>query len=286
MFEQLNAIPPIPRDTARSARAIFGRSNFYILVGEHLESILEDIQLQCSLERPGISKMAGAFLPLITFFQFVEGLTDVQAIDAVRTRTDWKFALHLPLIPAMFHEKTLCEFRQRMLIDSFSQHEFHRLIDRLVEIAPTLHNKFQNFKNLELVSCVCSANRLDRAQQAMYQALEVLAVRSPDWLRRIALPHWYGRYNHIAARSDLAASLGQQQFSMEEISADIHHLLEEIHRSGSREISELHEVKVLDQVWLQQLQTLDKTLNNVPEILNSNDCDRCAHKGAERRTQR
>jgi transposase len=99
-----NPIPSIPKETARAANAIFGRNNFYIVIGEHLDALLEDIQLPGLSENECVSKREGAIGALITFFQFIEGLTDVQAVDAVRTRIDWKFALHLSLIPARFHE--------------------------------------------------------------------------------------------------------------------------------------------------------------------------------------
>ena len=283
MSDYSMAIPSIPKETARAANAIFGRSNFYILIGEHLEAILEDIQLQCSSERGGVSKAEGAILALITFFQFVEGLTDIQAVDAVRTRTDWKFALHLSLIPATFHENALCEFRQRVLMDSVSQHEFQELIDRFAMFTPALNNKFQNIKNLEVISLVCSINRLNRAQQTMNQVLEVLAARFPDWLKKIALPHWYGRYNHATPRLDVAILLGQQRFFVEEIGADIHHLLEAIHRSDSHEINDLYEVKTLDRVWLQQFQAPDQAQNDGLQILNSKHCEACTHRGAGRR---
>ena len=284
MSDQSKLIPSIPKETARAANAIFGRSNFHILIGEHLETILEDIQIQHPLKKGGISKIEGAILALITFFQFVEGLTDVQAVDAVRTRTDWKFALHLSLIPATCHEKSLCEFRQRILLDPVSQLEFQRLIDRLVRIIPSIGNNFQNQKSLEVTSFVCSVNRLNRAQQTMQQVLEVLAARFPEWLRKAALPHWYGRYNHATPRLEVALLLGHQRFLMEEISADIHHLLNEIHQSGSQQISELHEVKVLNQVWSQHFKTLNLTPNHWPENLNLNDCNVCPYKAAGRRS--
>lgn len=277
-------IPSIPKETARAANAIFGRSNFHILIGEHLETILEDIQLEYPSERGDISKTEGAILALITFFQFVEGLTDIQAVDAVRTRTDWKFALHMSLIPAIFRESALCEFRQRLLIDLANQLEFQRLVDRLARFIPSIRNNFQNLKSLDVISLVCSINRLNRAQEAMQQALAVLAARFPAWLRKMALPHWYGRYNHATPRLEVAILLGQQRFLMEEIGADIHHLLHEINRSGSVEISELHEVKVLHQVWSHQFEAPNLAANQWPEPLNLNNCDACPYKAAERRT--
>jgi hypothetical protein len=117
----------------------------------------------------------------------------------------------------------------------------------------------------------------------MNQTLEVLAVRYSQWLRKIALPHWYGRYNPTAPRLDVAILLGQQRFFMEEIASDIHHLLENVHQSGSHEINELYEVQVLERVWTQQFQgrNLDQSLRL--EALSLKDCEVCSHKGAGRR---
>lgn len=274
----------MPKETARAANAIFGRSNFYIMIGESLDAILADLQFQ----DPGSAKecesrMEGAIWALITFFQFVEGLTDVQAVDAVRTRTDWKFALHLSLIPARFHEYVFCEFRQRILTDPLSQSEFQRLMDRLKAFVPPFRNNFPNPKSLEVVASVCSVNRLNHALQAMNQVLEVLAARFPGWLRKIALPHWYGRYNHVTPRLEVAMLLGQQRFLIEEIGADIHHLLEKVRQSGSRELQELQEVRALNQLWLQQFKGLDSKQSLWPETLNLKDCDTCAYRGAGRR---
>lgn len=252
MADSSKPIPSVPKETARAANAIFGRSNFHILVGEHLETILEDTQFELSSERGGISKVDVATLALITFFQFLEGLTDIQAVDAVRTRTDWKFALHMSLIPTIFHESALCQFRQRILTDFGSQLEFQRLIDRLAKFNPSIRSNFQDLKSLDIVALVCSINRLNRAQQAMHQALEVLAVRFPEWLRKAALPHWYGRYNRATPRLEVTLLLGQQRFLMEEIETDIHHLLEKLHQSGLQELGELPEVKVLHQIGSQE----------------------------------
>lgn len=248
MPPHLRTVPAIPKETARAANAIFGSSNSYILIGERLDAILEGIQL----EEVNGSK-DGAILALLTLFQFMEGLTDVQAIDAVRTRIDWKFALHLSLLPAILHESELCGFRQRILSDPFGQAQFQKLIDRLALFVPSRRQGLQDLTGDEAIAFVCLINCLSHAQQAMNQALAVLAARFSEWLRRTALPHWYGRYNQATPRLEVALLLGQQRFFIEEIGADIHHLLEEIDRSGSPEMNELHEVKVLDQIWSQQL---------------------------------
>ncbi|HEX5808278.1 MAG TPA: transposase [Anaerolineales bacterium] len=253
MSGQSEIVPVIPKDTFRAAKAIFGGNNFYMLVGERLEVILHGLPLRFATLRDGVPALHGILLALTTLFQFVEGLTDIQAIDAVRTRIEWKFALHLSLLPTILHEQELCEFRQRILADPSNQSELQRLIDGITAFIPVRAQNFQDLKSLEAVSFVCLVNCLDHAQQAMNDALAVLAAQFPDWLRRVALPHWYSRYNSATPRLEVALLLGQQRFFMEETRADIHHLLEEIKRSGTREMSELHEVKMLDQIWSRQL---------------------------------
>lgn len=275
-----NAIPSIPKETARAASAIFGRGNFYIQVGENLDAILGEIRRNHSQARDRFSKVEGLSLGLITFFQFVEGLTDAQAGDALRTRIDWKFALHLSLLPKMLDEKALCLFRVGILSDAVGQHEYQELINRLVSYAPSLNDRFQRLRSLELVSLVCSVNRLNQVQQAMNRVLEILAARFPQWLRTIALPHWYGRYNPAIGKFDGTILPGQQRFFMEEIGSDIQHLLEKARQSGLREISELHEVRLLEQVWLQQLQTLEPLQPDWLELLSHKDCENCSQRGA------
>ncbi len=285
MSDRSNLIPSMPKETARAANAIFGPSNFYITIGEYLETILEDIQLPGSSEKEDIARVEGSTWALITFFQFVEGLTDVQVVDAIRTRLDWKFALHLSLVPARFREYVLCEFRQRILTDSANQHEFQRLLDRLVTLVPSLGNNFQSLNSLEVVAFLCSINRLNHAQQTMNELLEILAVRFPGWLRKMALPHWYGRYNRATPRLEVAILLGQQRFLLEEIGADIHHLLEKIHQSDLAELAELQEVKILEQVWSQQFNARNLTPGCWPEDLNLKDCHTCVYRGAGRSRQ-
>ena len=280
MADSSKPIPSLPKETARAANASFGRSNFHILIGEHLETILEDIDFEMPSGRGGFSNTEVAILALITFFQFLEGLTDIQAADAIRTRTDWKFALHLSLIPAIFHESALCEFRQRILIDFPGQLEFQRLIDRLSKFIPSIRNSFPDLKSLDVMTFVCSVNRLSQAQQAMHQALEALAFKFPEWLRKATLPHWYGRYSRATPRLDIAILLGQQRFLMEEIGADIHHLLYEVHHSGLSEMNELHEIEVLNQIWKQQFQALN--LKHWPEKLTVDHCNVCPYKAGRR----
>ena len=68
-------------------------------------------------------------LALVTVFQFLEGLTDRQAAEAVRDRIAWKYALSLELADTGFDHSVLAEFRTRLV----QAHAEQRLLELLLE---------------------------------------------------------------------------------------------------------------------------------------------------------
>lgn len=271
MSNQTSTIPPMPDETIDLARAILGSRNFYVQVGEHLGMILDNIQADCLLQ-------AGGILPLITFFQFLESLTDIQAINAFSVRLDWKFALHLVVFSPALEASTLCEFREKILLDPDAQREFQNLIDRLLIFNPPLNYRFQDIDNLQLVATVCTVNRLNLIHEMICQALERLVSEFPLWLQEIALPQWYGRYSYMAPGFDSNVSPYQLEFAIQEIDKDIHYLLEEVRRSGFDEIKGLPEIERLDHVWMQSFDGCDLASNGKWKFLKLNGCDFCVLK--------
>jgi transposase len=270
MSDQVKTIPPIPRETARLARATFGRTNFYILTGEYLETLF------AGLEPKSLSKI-GMVLPLVTFFQFLEGLTDAQAYDAVRTRLEWKFALHLPVYPLLFHENALCEFRQKVLVDPVCQLEFQALIDRLAVFNPPGYQPGQTQKTSEQVSAICTVNRLGLKYAAFGEALAALAWQYPLWLRENALPHWYGRYNQAFSNAGSLTSHNHPEISFQQIGADIQHLLERVQQTGQQALRELPEVQRLDRMQAQRaVKCHSSQLPN--EFSHLPPCDLCLYR--------
>jgi transposase len=61
----------------------------------------------------------------VTALQFIAGLPDRQAADAVRSRLDWKYALSLELTDPGFDHTVLSEFRIRLVAGLAEQ----RLLD-------------------------------------------------------------------------------------------------------------------------------------------------------------
>src|SRR6188768_3328724 len=87
----------VPEETARVARAIFPKGNIYMRLYDALGSIYNQhdfVDLFSALGQPAIQPVR---LALVCILQFMEGLTDQQASNAVRTRIDLKYLLGLEL---------------------------------------------------------------------------------------------------------------------------------------------------------------------------------------------
>jgi len=122
-------IPPIPEEVARIAHAVFPRGNVFMQVRDTLGAIYTDEAFADLFPTHGQPAFAPWRLALVTIFQFMEGLTDRQAADAVRDRLAWKYALSLDLTDSGFDHTVLSEFRARLVEGKAEQ----RLLDLLVE---------------------------------------------------------------------------------------------------------------------------------------------------------
>ncbi len=122
-------IPPIPEEVARVAHAVFPRGNVFMQVRDALGTIYTDEAFADLFPPRGQPAFAPWRLALVTIFQFMEGLTDRQAADAVRDRLAWKYALSLELCDAGFDHTVLSEFRARLVEGKAEQ----RLLDLLLK---------------------------------------------------------------------------------------------------------------------------------------------------------
>src|SRR5918993_3684082 len=105
----------IPTMTAQVARAAFPKGCLAIRIRDALGELFEDAQFAGLFATRGRPAVSPARLALVSVLQFVEGLSDRQAADAVRGRIDWKYALALELTDSGFDFSVLSEFRDRLV---------------------------------------------------------------------------------------------------------------------------------------------------------------------------
>ena len=205
MSLQPQAVYLVPEDTARVARAACPKGNVYLRMHDELGRLYADRDFAALFPTRGQPALAPAQLALVTLMQFAEGLSDRQAADAVRGRSDWKYALCLELDDPGFDYSVLCEFRARLLAAGQEALLFDLLLARCREAGLVR-------------AAIRTLNRLESVGEALRHALHALAAAVPDWLRGQCPPEWADRYGQRldeyrlpqdpAARRALALQIG------------------------------------------------------------------------------
>ena len=127
--------PPAPDDTAHVAHLAFPRGNPLLTLRDRLGPVFDDHRFAPLFPSKGQPAEAPWRLALVTLLQFAEGLSDRQAAEAVRSRTDWKYLLGLPLADAGFDSTVLSEFRTRLVTGTAEA----VLLDAVLDVAAAHH---------------------------------------------------------------------------------------------------------------------------------------------------
>jgi transposase len=248
----LTSFPPLPADTARAAEAMFGKGNFYLTVGDGVGDLFANLDLTDLGGDAETPAYLLALFSLVTIFQYMEDLPDRQAAEAIRARIDWRYALHLPLDFPGFPHTALCEFRRRLLFSTAARQVFQCLMTHLADLNLPVSKDFWSVDASSVLAAVCTVNRVERISEAMRQALEALAAWQPEWLRTIALPHWYDRYRR--ARAALPRSKEEQGLLAQAIGSDILYLIGSVAISHLSASSLPPEVRAIQQLWHRQFE--------------------------------
>ncbi len=253
--------PPIPPDTANAARFVFSRSNFYFAIGNHANHLFSGLILNYPFRGAHHPDRTMAMLYLITIFQFVDTLSDSQAADALQYRVDWKYALHLPLSYRGLDGSILCKFRQWLLVNRDSQSNLQRVLARLAEITMVARKRALCLQTNTLVQSVCLQNRVEMVWLAVSEVLGALAIKNPEWLYKVTLPHWYERYGQQRTTSYLAAESLEQEALAQAIGLDGAYLLKMIADAEMPELENLPGVSALKRVWREQYLQSDENIS-------------------------
>src|SRR5215475_10113131 len=81
----------IPAETERVAHAAFPKASPIMRIRDELGMLFPDSYFTALFPQVGQLAISPSRLMLVTLFQFLEGLGDRQAADAVRRCIDWKY---------------------------------------------------------------------------------------------------------------------------------------------------------------------------------------------------
>ena len=153
---------PIPDETRRVAHAAFPKGALCLRLVEVLGQLYRDDQFAAWFPTRGQPAASPARLALVLVLQYVEGLSDRQAADAVRSRIDWKYALGMELTDPGFDHTVLSEFRARLLTKDAERLLLDILLERLRKLGLIKRRGRQRTDSTYVLAAVRRLNRLER----------------------------------------------------------------------------------------------------------------------------
>jgi transposase len=251
-------VPPIPAQTARVARAAFSEGTVQTRLRDELDVLYGDQDFQGLFAVVGRPAVAPWRLAMVLVMQVMEGLSDRQAAQAVRTRIDWKYALSLELEDGGFDYSVLSEFRDRVLGGGMEQHLLEVLLGRAKAKGLLKAGGRQRTDATHVLAQVRVLNRLERVAETLRAGLEALAVAAPGWLGGWLPEQWCERYERRVEQARLPRDGGQRAALAAQVGADGMRLLEAVWAPGAPGwLRQVPAVEVLRQVWVQHYQVVE-----------------------------
>lgn len=253
------SIYTVPEKTAEIARAIFPDGNLYMKLFDTFGSLFSDQDFALLFPDNGQPAFSPVRLMLVLILQFVEGLSDRQAADAVRARIDWKYLLCLELTDPGFDYSILSEFRTRLLENEWEQKLFDKLLVRFREAGYIKKHGQQRTDLTMVLGAVRELNRLEMVGETMRHALDSLAVVAPEWILGHIQPAWVDRYGSQIQNYRLPTSQEKRDAFADQIGADGLVLLKAILDAASPDwLREVPAIRTLHTVWIQNFTWRDE----------------------------
>jgi transposase len=124
---------PIPEDTLQLGQQLLGVDDVLRRIGEEYAELIRDEEFIEMYSHTGQPAISPARLALVSVLQVMKHVSDRVAVAMVKTRIDWKYALHLELSYGGFDASVLSEFRDRLIKSQKHRHVFDELLKGLKE---------------------------------------------------------------------------------------------------------------------------------------------------------
>lgn len=240
------------------ARAIFPDGNLVMRLHDELGPLFHDSDFSDLFPVQGQPAEAPGRLALVALLQFMEGLTDRQAADAVRTRIDWKYLLCLELTDRGFDHTVLSEFRTRLLEHGSERRLFHAILTLAMERGWVEAGGRQRTDSTHVLGAMHVLSRIEVVAETLRHTLNVLATSAPQWLRAHTDPSWAERYADHPSDYRLPKGEAKRIALAEQIGADGMTLLTDLYSDATRlDLHALPAVEIMRQVWVQNFMVQD-----------------------------
>jgi transposase len=243
----------VPEETRKVAKAVFPKGNVYLWMRDEIGELYRDALFADLYSSRGQPTFSPGRLALVSVMQYMEGLTDRQAAEAVRARIDWKYALGLELADPGFDFSILSEFRHRLATSQEKQLLLNILLEELVKRGWIKAGGKQRSDSTHVLAAIRDLNRLELIGETMRRALNELAEADPAWLQQVVPPEWYPRYAQRMDPLRFPKKAEERQALLITMGQDGFYLMETLLQAEEkRALWKLAGVDILRQVWLQQ----------------------------------
>src|SRR5215468_6223353 len=184
----------VPELTARVARASNPAGTTAMRVRDRLDGLRADEDFASWYPRDGRPGISPARLATVSVLQFLLGLPDRDAAEAVRCRTGFTYALGPGLGDPGFRHSVLGDFRDRLLVDGRADRLLDLALARLKEAGLVRDRAAQRTGSTHVLAAVRDLTRLELVTEAVRAAVEELARTAIHVLEGLAGDDWGRRY--------------------------------------------------------------------------------------------
>ena len=184
----------VPSLTAQIARASNPGGTTAIWVRDRLDGLWCDEDFADWYPRDGRPGLSPAQLATVCVLQFLLGLSDRQAAEAVRCRIDFKYAMAMELDDPGFHHSVLADFRDRLTEGDRADRLLDLALARLKEAGLVRERTTQRTDSTHVLAAVRDLTRLELITEAVRAALEEVAGTAPHLLDELVDEEWGRRY--------------------------------------------------------------------------------------------
>ncbi|GGV46096.1 hypothetical protein GCM10010245_72270 [Streptomyces spectabilis] len=240
------------------ARAAFPKGSLAIRVRDELGVLFCDEEFVGLFPTRGKPAWSPGRLAFVLVWQFVEGLTDRQAAEAVRARIDVKYALGLELSDPGFDYSVLSEFRDRLIAAEAGRQVLNGILDAARKRGLLKPGGRARTDSTHVHGAARELNWLEHVAETLRSALNALAEVAPEWLVEVAEPDWFRHYATRAEESRFPQARSERTEVGLRIGADGMRLLKAVAcADGADRLRVLPEVEALRQVWVQHFHLVE-----------------------------
>ena len=248
----------IPEDTRSWGEEYLETDNIYRIIGEQLFSFIPWDELASMYSDIGRSSINPIVLSLVTIFQFLEEIPDRVAAQCVKTRMDWKYALHLPLHDSGFHHSDLSNFRKRLAGHGKDSLIFDQLLKKVQSLGFLKKRKYQRTDSTHVLAMVRNVSRLENLSEGLRISLRAIEKADSGFYQtKIPVPytqHWSKPLNDYQMTDD------ERREALERVGQDIHWLLSFL-KTNKESFLSLPELGILQTLFSQHFTVESQKVN-------------------------